>query len=128
MPLACAVAVPSGIRHVRLLFRRLREDHGVAYDVGIHHPNRLGASPFVLHASSGTDKAAIALRLLHEIWDDLRQTPLTKADLELARAKFIGQLAHGRQTCSQRAERRAQLSLFGLPDSHDRDCLTRCSG
>ena len=108
-----------------LLFRRLREDHGVAYDVGIHHPNRLGASPFVLHASSGTDKAAIALRLLHEIWDDLRQTPLTPADLDLARAKFIGQLAHGRQTCSQRAERRAQLSLFGLADTHDRDCLDK---
>ncbi|WP_392351837.1 M16 family metallopeptidase [Parasynechococcus sp.] len=108
-----------------LLFRRLREDHGVAYDVGIHHPNRLGAAPFVLHASSGTDKATLALALLREIWTGLREEPLSDNDLELARAKFVGQLAHSRQTCSQRAERRAQLSRFGLPDSHDQDCLER---
>jgi len=108
-----------------LLFRRLREDHGVAYDVGIHHPNRLGAAPFVLHASSGTDKAALALRLLREIWTGLQDEPLHASDLDLARAKFVGQLAHSRQTCSQRAERRAQLRRFGLPDSHDQDCLER---
>ena len=108
-----------------LLFRRLREDHGVAYDVGIHHPNRLGASPFVLHASSGSDKAELALRLLCEVWNELSEECLSTNDLELAQAKFVGQLAHSRQTCSQRAERRAQLSRFCLPENHDQECLDR---
>ena len=44
-----------------LLFRRLREDHGVAYDVGVHHPARAMASPFVLHASTAIDKAMTTL-------------------------------------------------------------------
>ena len=106
-----------------MLFRRLREDHGVAYDVGIHHPNRLGASPFVLHASSGAEKAELALGLLREVWNELSEVCLSNNDLELAHSKFIGQLAHSRQTCSQRAERRAQLHRFRLPESHDQDCL-----
>ena len=54
-----------------LLFRRLREEHGVAYDVGVHHPARAGAAPFVMHASTGVDRAALTLELLMASWSEL---------------------------------------------------------
>ena len=106
-----------------LLFRRLREDHGVAYDVGVHHPARAKASPFVLHASTAVDKALTSLDLLMMSWQELMEHTLVSADLNLARAKLRGQLAHASQTTGQRAERRAQLRGLGLPDNHDHSCM-----
>ena len=106
-----------------LLFQRLREEHGVAYEVAAHFPALAGPAPFVLMASSGEDKADLTLELLLRIWDELREQPLSAAALELARAKYIGQLAQGLQTCSQRAERRVQLKAQGLPEDHDQTCV-----
>ncbi len=106
-----------------LLFRRLREEHGVAYDVGVHHPARASAAPFVMHASTGVDRAALTLELLMSSWNELLETFIDAADLHLAAAKFRGHLAHAAQTTGQRAERRAQLRGLGLPDQHDQNCL-----
>ncbi|HGY5532192.1 MAG: M16 family metallopeptidase [Prochlorococcus sp.] len=112
-----------GLGMSSLLFRRLREEHGVAYDVGIHHPVREGAAPFVLHASTSEEKAQLTLQLLLECWWELSQQPLSEEDMALARAKFHGQLAHGAQTTGQRAERRAQLRVLGLPANYDQHSL-----
>ena len=65
------------------------------------------------------ERAHQSLRLLLQCWDELRQKQLSRAELDLACAKFIGQVAHSRQTCSQRAERRVQLRAMGLADDHD---------
>ena len=112
-----------GLGMSSLLFRRLREEHGVAYDVGIHHPVREGAAPFVLHASTSEEKARLTLQLLLDSWRELSQQPLSEEDVALARAKFHGQLAHGAQTTGQRAERRAQLRVLGLPANYDQHSL-----
>ena len=111
-----------------LLFRRLREDHGVAYDVGVHHPARAKPSPFVLHASTAVDKAMTTLDLLMLSWQELLERTLDSADISLARAKFRGQLAHASQTTGQRAERRAQLRGLGLPDDYDHRCMEALEG
>ena len=105
-----------------LLFRRLREENGVAYETGVHHPVRAGAAPFLLHASTSADRADLTLRLLMQIWWELREGLLDQAELALARAKFIGQMAHAGQTCSQRAERNVQLCGLGLPQDFDQQC------
>lgn len=106
-----------------LLFQRLREEHGVAYETGVHHPVRAGAAPFLLHASTSAERADLTLRLLMQIWGELREELLDEADLALARAKFTGQIAHTGQTCSQRAERNVQLCGLGLPQDFDHRCL-----
>ena len=106
-----------------LLFQRLREEHGVAYETGVHHPVRAGAAPFLLHASTSAERADLTLRLLMQIWWELREELLDEADLALARAKFTGQIAHAGQTCSQRAERNVQLCGLGLPQDFDDRCL-----
>ena len=105
-----------------LLFQRLREENGVAYETGVHHPVRAGAAPFLLHASTSADRADLTLRLLMQIWWELREGLLGQAELALARAKFIGQMAHAGQTCSQRAERNVQLCGLGLPQDFDQQC------
>ena len=106
-----------------LLFRRLREEHGVAYDVGLHHPAKAEASPFVMHAATSTDRADLTLRLLLQSWDEMHSQCLSDEELTLARVKVRGQLAHASQTTGQRAERRAQLRGLGLPDDYDQESL-----
>jgi len=108
-----------------LLFQRLREEHGVAYDVGAYLPARAGAAPFLLHASSSADRAELALTLLLDSWRELSERELTTAEMDLARAKYRGQMAHASQTASQRADRSAQLHGLGLADDHDQRCLGR---
>ena len=111
-----------------LLFRRLREDHGVAYDVGLHHPARQRSAPFVMHAATGVERARLSLELLMRSWDELLDTVIAQSDLDLAKAKVKGQWAHASQTTGQRAERRAQLCALGLPEDHDRRCLEQLDG
>ena len=97
------------------LFVALREEQGLAYDVGVHHPARLGAAPFVFHLSSSADRAMEATQHLLAEWQRLLEIPLTASELELAQAKFRGQEALGRQTCSQLADRLALVLGHGLP-------------
>ena len=108
-----------GVGMSSLLFRRLREEHGVAYEVAASYPALAGPAPFMILASTGMERADQSLRLLLQSWDELRQKQLSQAELDLACAKFIGQVAHSRQTCSQRAERRVQLRAMDLAEDHD---------
>jgi len=107
------------------LFVTMREERGLAYDVGVHLPARCGASPFVLHLSTSADRAAEATECLLQEWQRVMEQPLTEAELALALAKYRGQDAMGRQTCSQIAERQALVLSHGLPIDHVDRCLQR---
>lgn len=109
------------------LFVTLREQRGLAYDVGVHLPARRAAAPFVLHLSTSADRAEEACRCLLDEWQRLLQEPLSGAELSLALAKHRGQDAMARQTCSQIAERQALLLGHGLPVDHFERCLERAA-
>ena len=96
------------------LFVVMREERGLAYDVGVHMPARMGATPFVWHLSSSADRAREACDCLLEEWQRMLETPLDPAALALAKAKYIGQDAMGRQTCGQIADRQALVLGHGL--------------
>lgn len=98
------------------LFLVMREERGLAYDVGVHMPARRGPTPFIWHLSTTAERAAEATTALLDEWQQLLETPLDSAALALAKAKYRGQEAMGRQTCSQIADRQALLLGFGLPD------------
>jgi len=121
VPLGAPDALALRLLHCHLgigmssrLFVALREEHGLAYDVGVHAPARRGAAPFVFHLSSSADRAGEATTRLLDEWQRLLEEPLTAAELSLAVAKFRGQEALGRQTCSQIADRHALLLSHGL--------------
>jgi predicted Zn-dependent peptidase len=97
------------------LFVTMREQRGLAYDVGVHLPARCGPAPYVMHLSTSADRAEEATRCLLDEWARLLHTPLTPEEWGLALAKFRGQEAMGRQTCGQMAERLALLLGHGLP-------------
>ncbi|QPN63574.1 pitrilysin family protein [Synechococcus sp. CBW1004] len=109
------------------LFVTMREERGLAYDVGVHLPARCGAAPFVLHLSTSAERAEEACRCLLDEWQRLRQQPLSEAEWALALAKHRGQDAMARQTCSQIAERQALLLSHGLPADHFEHALVQAA-
>jgi predicted Zn-dependent peptidase len=110
------------------LFVTMREERGLAYDVGVHLPARSGATPFVMHLSTSAERAAEAVTCLLDEWERILQEPLEEAERRLALAKFQGQDAMGRQTCSQIAERMALVLGNGLPADHIQRVLERAPG
>jgi predicted Zn-dependent peptidase len=116
-----------GIGMSSRLFVALREEHGLAYDVGVHYPARLGAAPFVFHLSSSSERAEEATTELLREWQRLLEQPLLPEELELALAKFRGQEALGRQTCSQLADRHALVLGHGLPFDFADRCLEQAA-
>jgi predicted Zn-dependent peptidase len=109
------------------LFQVMREERGLAYDVGVSMPARCGAAPFVIHLASSADRAAEATASLCEEWQRLLDSPLDAEPLALALAKYVGQDAMGRQTCGQIAERQVLLLSHGLPADHVERCLERAA-
>jgi predicted Zn-dependent peptidase len=107
------------------LFVVMREERGLAYDVGVSLPARCGAAPFVMHLSTSVERAGEATTCLLEEWQRLLEEPLDRESLALARAKFVGQDAMGRQTCGQIAERLALVLSHGLGADHVERCLER---
>jgi len=135
VPLADADNLPLRLLQAHLglgmssrLFITLREERGLAYDVGVHMPARRGPTPFVWHLSTNADRAAEACTALLDEWQRMLEQPLNDAELTLARAKYLGQEAMGRQTCGQLADREALLLGFGLSATFIDDCLTRAAG
>jgi len=98
------------------LFVELREERGLAYDVGVHLPARCGSTPFVMHLSSSAERAEEATDCLLDEWQRILDQPLSLEELVLALAKYQGQEASGRQTCSQIADRRALMLSHGLSE------------
>ena len=97
------------------LFQAMREERGLAYDVGVHLPARCGASPYVVHLSTSAERAEEATTCLLEEWQRVMEHPILPESLDLALAKYRGQDAMGRQTCGQLAERLALVLSHGLP-------------
>ncbi len=107
------------------LFKTLREEYAVAYEVGVYHPIREYSAPFLIHASTSTDKAILTLELLRNCWNSIFNETLSEKELILAKAKFKGNVAHNLQTVSQKAERKVQLIGFQMKETYDQDCIKR---
>ena len=107
------------------LFLRVREELGLAYDVGVHMPARRGPTPFIWHLSTSADRAGEATCALLDEWQRLQESVLSNSELSLAKAKYRGQEAMGRQTCGQIADRQALLLGFGLPEDTIAQAMAR---
>ncbi len=108
-----------------ILFKVLREKHGVVYEAGVYHPIRENQTPFIMHASTTEEKAILTLKLLNECWEKVIYNEITLEELELLKIKYKGQMAHSLQSISQRAEHKAHLLGLGLSMDHDKNILLR---
>ncbi len=96
------------------LFKRIREDLGLAYYVGAQ--NFLGTQPgyFAFYAGTAPDKVEqVVLELLEEAHSLCREG-LTEAELKRAKAKQIGQRKIARQDLGGYAMTTALDELYGL--------------
>ena len=108
-----------------ILLKKIREEKGLSYDVGIYNPIREYNSPFVIHASTTKEKASQTLKIINQSINELLSTPLTIDELRLAKAKLKGNFAYNSQTIGQRIERKAMLLGYRMNISHDNECLAR---
>tara|TARA_Y100001970_G_C14251699_1_gene872366 strand:+ start:4279 stop:5502 length:1224 start_codon:yes stop_codon:yes gene_type:complete len=106
-----------------LLFRKLREEKGLTYDLGIYHPTREIISFFILYISTSEEKAEETTKTLKSIWykDILR--PIAKEALDLAKSKLKGSIYHSLQTTEQRIERKTQLLAYGMDPDYDKNSI-----
>ncbi len=102
-----------------ILFNILREEKGLAYDVGVYHPIRELNAPFIIHASSRKDKALETLTLLLKCWNDLQSSLISNDQLNLAKSKFRYNMAYNSQTIAQKAERKAHLIGMQINENYD---------
>tara|TARA_Y100001968_G_scaffold68619_1_gene59688 strand:+ start:4023 stop:5231 length:1209 start_codon:yes stop_codon:yes gene_type:complete len=107
------------------LFKVLREKHGVVYETGVYHPIREYKTPFIMHASTTENKALFTIKLLQQCWEEIINNEIPTEELNLAKIKYKGQMAHSLQSISQRAERKAHLLGLGLESNHDEKILMR---
>ena len=107
------------------LFLVIREERGLAYDVGAYFPARCSQAPFVLHLSTSAERAGEATLCLLDEWQRCLETPLEPQELHLALAKLRGHNAMGQQTCAQIAERRSLVLSHGLTLDHPERLLER---
>jgi len=108
-----------------ILFKVLREKHGVVYEAGVYHPIRENQTPFIMHASTTQEKAILTLKLLKDCWENVINSDIKLEELELLKIKYRGQMAHSLQSISQRAEHKALLLGLGLSIDHDKNLLLR---
>jgi len=80
-----------------------------------------------MHLSSSSERAGEATTELLNEWQRLLEEPLSQEELALALAKFRGQEALGRQTCSQLADRLALVLGHGLPADFADRCLVEAA-
>jgi predicted Zn-dependent peptidase len=107
------------------LFQQLREERGLAYEIGVDLSARHEASPCLWYLSTGAARLAEAIDALEDEWQRVLSQPLTEEELDLARAKLRGQDCLASETASQRADRLALLLGHGLPPDHNERALQR---
>jgi predicted Zn-dependent peptidase len=103
------------------LFVELREKRGLAYDVSAFYPTRLDQSNFVVYMGTAPENTAIAQEGLKTEVERLCETPLTEAELQIAKNKLLGQYALGKQANGEIAQIYGWYETLGLGIKFDLD-------
>jgi len=96
------------------LFKLFREKHGITYDLGVYYPIRSGNAPFLIYLSVSNKQALFAFELLSTLWKDLLFSPLTDAEIFLAKEKLKGSFLLGNQSLDEILQRKIQLVSYGI--------------
>lgn len=107
------------------LFQQLREERGLAYEIGVDLSPRQQASPCLWYLSTSAARLGEAIDALEAEWQRVLTQQLCDDELSLARAKLRGQDCLASETASQRADRLALLLGHGLPVDHNVRALER---
>lgn len=101
------------------LFVELREKQGLAYDVSTIFPTRVNPSQFIAYIGTAPSNVAVALEGMQRELDRLRTTPLSAEELQIAKNKYLGQYALGKQTNAQIAQIFGWYEILGMGTGFD---------
>ncbi len=96
------------------LFVELREKRGLAYEVSAFYPTHLDPTHFVTYMGTAPENTQTALDGLKAEVNRLVEQPLSEAELQNAKNKFLGQYALGKQTNAQIAHAFGWYETVGL--------------
>ncbi|MBE9032147.1 insulinase family protein [filamentous cyanobacterium LEGE 11480] len=96
------------------LFVELREKRGLAYEVSAFYSTHLDPTHFVTYMGTAPENTQTAIDGLKSEVDRLVEQPLSDAELQNAKNKFLGQYALGKQTNAQIAQAFGWYEAVGL--------------
>lgn len=126
MPLKVLNAVLGGGMSARL-FQDLREQQGLAYDVGSFFPTKLLGSAFVAYMGLQHDKIGRATTGIMDAFKKVTSTAVPRKEVEQTKAYLKGTFILDHQTNSQRAHYAGWWELLGLGYKYDAVYLSKLS-
>ncbi len=93
----------------------LREQHGYTYGARSWFSYRRGPGPFIIGASVRADATAPAVREIFKEIERMRATPVSDAELRLARDSFARSLPGLFETTAQSVGSIGEIYVYGLP-------------
>jgi len=106
------------------LFVELREKQGLAYDVSTIFPTRIAPSQFMAYIGTAPGNVSVALEGLQREINYLRDNPLSPEELQVAKDKYLGQYALGKQTNAQIAQIYGWYEILGAGIDFDQHFQT----
>lgn len=102
------------------LFQRVREDEGLAYQVGSYCSLLERTGMFEIYSAQAPENTDRVLDICGEELADLRDTPLGEAELRMAKEQLKGNIVLGLESTSNRMMRLARSTLsLGQPEDID---------
>ena len=105
------------------LFSELREKQGLAYEVSGFYPTRQDRAHFVTYLGTTPNNAERAFTQMRGELERLADGAMTAEDLAIAKRKWAGQYALGKQTNSQIAQIFGWYEILGLGYDYDQSFL-----
>ncbi|AGY59486.1 M16 family metallopeptidase [Gloeobacter kilaueensis] len=102
------------------LFTELREKRGLAYEVSAFFPTRVDRSHFVTYIGTAPENTRTCEQSLRFEAKRLTQIDLSEEELQIAKNKFLGQYALGKQTNSQVSQLWGWYEAIGVGADFDR--------
>ncbi len=117
-PLKALNAVLGGGMSARL-FQRLREERGLAYDVGSFFPSKKRGSAFVAYMGLQESNLELAKKGMLDAFEELRSSLMPKDELEQTKNYLKGTFLLDHQTNSQRSHYLGWWEVLGLGREFD---------
>jgi predicted Zn-dependent peptidase len=102
------------------LFQQLREQEGLAYDVGAFYPSKKCGSAFVTYLGLQPSRLEEAKTRIHKALNEMRRKPITAKELAETKNYIKGTYILDHQTNSQRAHYLGWWEILGLGHEFDR--------
>jgi predicted Zn-dependent peptidase len=99
------------------LFNDIRTQQGLAYAVGsVLRAGHFERGDFVLYGETRAETTHPTLSAMIGHLKKIRETPVSEAELELAKAAFLNSFIFSFESSAQITERRASLEYYNLPE------------